>query len=177
MFQFLGELSMIKKIFEFNFKQTSITSIQEYWSKRDFNVTTEPKGEIRKKSENKKMDSYVIQKHHATRLHFDLRLERGGVLKSWALPKGIPEKSGIRRLSIQTEDHPLEYAKFEGTIPKGQYGAGEVIIWDKGQFKTKIWQENKIEIFLQGTKLNGRYVLIKLKNEKKKNWLILKAKE
>ena len=98
--------------------------LSEYASKRDFEETPEPKGGEKKGGEL----IYVIQEHHARRLHYDLRLESGGVLKSWAVPKGIPQNSGERRLAVQTEDHPYDYASFEGTIPKGQYGAGTVKI-------------------------------------------------
>jgi len=117
----------------------------------------------------------VVQEHHARRLHYDLRLERDGVLKSWAVPKGPPETSGDRRLAVQVEDHPLEYGKFEGTIPEGQYGAGTVKIWDKGLYESIAWGENKIEFIIKGEKLEGRYVLVKFKKAGEKNWLLFKA--
>jgi len=125
---------------------------------------------------------FVVQEHHARRLHYDFRLAREGILKSWAVTKGIPETSGVRRLAIETEDHPLEYSEFEGTIPKGQYGAGTVKIWDKGSYELKIWTEDKIEFFLKGKRLNGMYVLVKLKKlspkqRKQKDWLIMKMKD
>jgi len=147
-------------------------SLQEYVSKRDFALTSEPKGtEI--KGERK---SFVVQEHHARRLHYDLRLEKDGVLKSWAVPTGLPE-AGAERLAVQTEDHPLEYRSFEGTIPEGQYGAGTVKIWDKGTYEVKVWEEKKIEVILKGEKLNGRYVLAKFKKAGDKDWLLLKAKD
>lgn len=117
---------------------------------------------------------YLIQKHSATRLHYDLRLEMNDVLKSWAVPKEPPLKSGVRRLAIQVEDHPLEYANYEGNIPKGEYGAGRVEIWDKGTFNIVDLKENKLIIDINGQKLNGTYVLVRLKEPK--NWLFFKKK-
>jgi bifunctional non-homologous end joining protein LigD len=104
-------------------------------------------------------------------------LEKEGVLKSWAVPKGIPESSEDKRLAVETEDHPIEYAKFEGPIPAGQYGAGTVKIWDKGTFEVKVWDADKIEFTLNGERLNGRYVLVRLKRAGEKNWLMLKGRE
>ena len=148
--------------------------LSEYASKRNFEVTPEPKGG--EKKEEKLI--FVIQEHHARRLHYDLRLESGGVLKSWAVPKGMPENSEQRRLAVETEDHPFEYASFEGTIPAGQYGAGTVKIWDKGHYETKVWENDKIEFTLNGQRLKGRYVLVRLKKAKDdKSWLLLKGKE
>jgi DNA ligase D-like protein (predicted ligase)/DNA ligase D-like protein (predicted 3'-phosphoesterase) len=143
---------------------------EEYIAKRDFSKTPEPIGEESISQGN----SFVVQEHHARRTHWDFRLERKGVLVSWAVPKGIPSKLGQRRLAIQTEDHPLEYRNFEGIIPKGQYGAGTVEIWDKGFYVPVKWQKEKIEIILAGDLLNGRYELIKMKEEKQ--WLLFKKK-
>jgi DNA ligase D-like protein (predicted ligase)/DNA ligase D-like protein (predicted 3'-phosphoesterase) len=148
--------------------------LSEYASKRNFRQTPEPKGG--EKKEEKLI--FVIQEHHARRLHYDLRLESGGVLKSWAVPKGMPESAGERRLAVETEDHPFEYASFEGTIPVGQYGAGTVKIWDKGSYETKVWENDKIEFTLKGQRLKGRYILVRLKKAKDdKSWLLLKGKE
>jgi bifunctional non-homologous end joining protein LigD len=147
--------------------------LTEYFSKRDFSVTTEPKG-YGEKGENR---TFVVQEHHARRLHYDLRLESEGVLKSWAVPKGIPENPDQKRLAVKTEDHPLDYANFEGTIPEGQYGAGTVKIWDRGSYQPKVWDENMIEFTLKGQKLRGRYVLVRLKRAGEKNWLMLKGRE
>lgn len=147
--------------------------LQKYRSKRDFSVTAEPEGG-EKMSEDR---VFVVQEHHARRLHYDLRLEKDGVLKSWAVPKGIPESTDQKRLAVETEDHPLGYASFEGVIPKGQYGAGTVTIWDKGVYEAKVWDEKMIEFRLNGEKLQGRYVLVRLKKVGDKNWLLLKGKE
>jgi DNA ligase D-like protein (predicted ligase)/DNA ligase D-like protein (predicted 3'-phosphoesterase) len=145
--------------------------LSEYTTMRDFSKTPEPPALVEKNMGK----SFVIHEHHARRLHYDLRLEKDGVLKSWAVPKGPPEKSGDRRLAVHVEDHPLEYGKFEGTIPEGQYGAGTVKIWDKGQYETIVWGENKIEILMKGEKLEGRYVLVKFKKAGEKNWLFFKG--
>ncbi|UCD14455.1 MAG: 3'-phosphoesterase [Thermoplasmatales archaeon] len=117
---------------------------------------------------------YVIQKHHATRLHYDLRLELDGVLKSWAIPKTIPMEKDVKRLAIQTENHSLEYADFEEVIPEGNYGAGSVEIWDKGRFEIEEREEDKLVIHLYGNKLEGRYCLIRFKGQEK-NWLFFKC--
>jgi len=148
-----------------------IKPLEEYMSKRDFERTPEPKGGKASSTSN----IFVVQEHHARRLHYDLRLEKEGVLKSWAVPKGPPENIGDRRLAIETEDHPIEYARFEGTIPKGEYGAGVVKIWDRGIYKTLGWNDEKIEFILSGRRLNGRYVLIRFKRAGEKEWLIIKA--
>jgi DNA ligase D-like protein (predicted 3'-phosphoesterase) len=117
---------------------------------------------------------YVIQKHAATHLHYDLRLEMDGVLKSWAVPKEPSTSPSIRRLVVQVEDHPLDYANFEGTIPEGEYGAGEVQIWDRGTYKLLDRKENKLVININGSKLRGIYVLVRFKDDK--NWLFFKKK-
>lgn len=115
---------------------------------------------------------YLIHKHNATHLHYDLRLEMNGVLKSWAVPKEPNKKD--KRLAIQVDDHDLSYANFEGTIPKGNYGAGLVEIWDKGTYDLIDKKENKIIINLKAKKLNGEWILLQLKD--KKNWLFFKKK-
>ena len=117
---------------------------------------------------------YVIQKHDATRLHYDFRLEMDGVLKSWAIPKTPPTESGIKRLAVQVEDHPIEYANFEGTIPEEQYGAGTVEIWDKGRYAMKERKEDKLIFEIKGNKLKGLYCLVRFKG--KENWLFFKKK-
>jgi DNA ligase D-like protein (predicted ligase)/DNA ligase D-like protein (predicted 3'-phosphoesterase) len=152
--------------------QVKKSDLAEYESKRDFSVTPEPQ----RGKEEPSGRVFVVQEHHARRLHYDLRLESDGVLKSWAVPKGIPEKPGEKRLAIQTEDHPLKYAEFQGTIPKGEYGAGTVSIWDKGVYEPKVWDNSKIEITLNGGRLTGRYVLAKFKKAGEKEWILLKAR-
>jgi DNA ligase D-like protein (predicted ligase)/DNA ligase D-like protein (predicted 3'-phosphoesterase) len=154
--------------------QIAQSGLSEYISKRNFKVTTEPKGGAEK---GNRTGVFVVQEHHARRLHFDLRLEKDGVLKSWAVPKGFPETTDEKRLAVETEDHPLEYASFEGTIPTGQYGAGTVKIWDKGSYDPKVWSDNIIEFRLKGEKLQGRFVLVRLKKAKEKSWLLLKGRE
>ncbi len=117
---------------------------------------------------------YVVQKHRATHLHYDLRLEMNGVLKSWAVPKVPPTQAGTKRLAVEVEDHSLEYADFEGVIPKGEYGAGTVEIWDKGTHEILEKQPNKIAVDIHGERLKGIYLLIRFKNDR--NWLFFKKK-
>lgn len=144
--------------------------LDEYYRKRDFSNTNEPVGGVAHGQGN----SYVTQKHDAKRLHWDFRLERDGVLESWAVPKGPPEEKGEKRLAIKTEDHPLEYKDFEGTIPKGQYGAGEVEIWDKGFYVPVRWEDDKIDVVLAGERLKGRYEIIRYKDNEEDQWLLFK---
>jgi DNA ligase D-like protein (predicted ligase)/DNA ligase D-like protein (predicted 3'-phosphoesterase) len=150
--------------------QIKTQSLEEYYSKRDFTQTSEPTGGRKVGSGN----SFVVQEHRSRRLHWDFRLERDGVLVSWVVPKGVPEESGQTHLAVQTEDHPLEYGGFEGTIPKGQYGEGEVTAWDKGFYVPIKWDSNKIEVYLVGQRLKGKYEIVKIKDDKE--WLILKKK-
>jgi DNA ligase D-like protein (predicted 3'-phosphoesterase) len=144
--------------------------LEAYRKKRNFEKTKEPEGDVETDGEN----MYVIQKHQATHLHYDLRLEMDGVLKSWAVPKTPPTTYGLKRLAVQVEDHPIDYAHFEGTIPEGQYGAGTVEIWDKGHYILKDRKEDKLIFEIIGTKLNGDYCLVRFKG--KKNWLFFKKK-
>lgn len=145
-------------------------SLKKYLSKRDFEKTSEPKGGVKMNEGS----IYVIQKHAATHLHYDLRLEMDGVLKSWAVPKEPPITAGVRRLAVQVEDHPVDYANFEGSIPEGEYGAGTVEIWDKGTYKLIDRKEDKLIVDINGAKLKGVYVLVRLKDPK--NWLFFKKK-
>jgi bifunctional non-homologous end joining protein LigD len=147
--------------------------LKTYQEKRNFSITREPEG-ARTMTEG---NSFVIQEHHAHRLHYDFRLERDGVLKSWAVPKGIPELPGEKHLAVAVEDHPLEYGHFEGTIAQGEYGAGTVTIWDKGTYATKHWAADKIEVTLNGGRVSGHYVLVPFKRAGKNEWLIFKAGE
>jgi len=114
-------------------------------------------------------DTFVIQEHHARRLHYDFRLERDGVLVSWAVPKGLPTDSGQNRLAVHTEDHPLDYADFAGTIPQGEYGGGTVSIWDAGTYVTEKWRDDEVIVVLQGKRARGRYALIRTKDS---SWLM-----
>ncbi len=147
-------------------------SLKEYSKKRKFSRTSEPKGKIKKSSSKKLI--YLIHEHHASHLHYDLRLEMNGVLKSWAVPKIPPTTKNIKRLAIQVEDHPLEYAKFHGIIPEGNYGAGKVIIWDKGKYILLEKTPKKIVFDISGKKLNGKYALIKTNYGNKRSWLFFK---
>jgi DNA ligase D-like protein (predicted 3'-phosphoesterase) len=147
-------------------------ALKHYKEKRDFTKTREPEG---KSTMTGKGNYFVIHEHHARHVHYDLRLERDGVLKSWAVPKGIPEVAGKKNLAVAVEDHPLDYGHFEGTIPEGEYGAGSVIIWDNGTYDTKLWESDKIEITFHGKRLNGLYVLVPFRRAGKNEWLIFKT--
>lgn len=149
--------------------------MEEYRRKRDFQRTPEPKGEGSPREGPGRI--YVIQKHHASHLHYDLRLERDGVLKSWAIPKEPPDRPGVRRLAVQTEDHPIEYADFEGIIPEGMYGAGKVEIWDRGTYEPIEEGEGKLVFRINGERLRGEYCLIRFRPEAgDRNWLFFKKK-
>ncbi|MBW6442540.1 3'-phosphoesterase [Patescibacteria group bacterium] len=156
-------------------------ALKKYSQKRDFSKTKEPGGYKKNKKDKLSKDQnkkriFVIQFHQASHDHFDLRLEMGGILKSWAIPKEPPKSKGIKRLAIQVEDHPLNYANFQGTIPEGSYGAGKVEIWDKGEYILKSKNSNKIEFTLKGKKLDGDFVLIKTNygSNPEKNWIWFK---
>lgn len=158
-------------------------TLSTYNSKRDFTATPEPKGKISGDAAFR----FVIQRHDATRLHYDFRLELGGVLKSWAVPKGPSMNPADKRLAVMVEDHPVSYIDFEGEIPKGHYGAGTVQIWDKGIFfpinenlekisgrqALAALKKGELKIILQGDKLAGGFVLVRFKNDDK-NWLLIK---
>src|ERR1700730_17889406 len=155
--------------------------LAEYRRTRHFEDTPEPRGKKARKDEK----VFVIQKHAARRLHYDLRLEVGGVLKSWAVPKGASLKPREQRIAIQVEDHPFDYRTFEGTIPEGNYGAGVVIIWDQGTYEPEgslsveeQLQRGELKFRLHGKKLNGSFVLVKLKRSQGKNeWLLIKHRD
>jgi bifunctional non-homologous end joining protein LigD len=155
--------------------------LAEYRQKRNFDKTAEPAGSVVREG----MARFVIQKHAATRLHYDLRLEVGGVLKSWAVPKGPSLNPADKRLAVHVEDHPLEYRKFEGIIPKGQYGGGEVIVWDQGTYELEGHLDahaqlarGDLKFILHGKKVRGSFVLVQLKNSKEKNeWLLIKHRD
>src|SRR6185503_15732088 len=156
--------------------------IETYNKKRDFSKTKEPRGRKLKG----KGDSFVVQKHEASRLHWDFRLELDGVLKSWAVPKGPSLDPGENRLAMRTEDHPLDYGSFEGTIPKGEYGGGTVLLWDRGTWVPEgephaSYREGKLKFNLQGDKLQGRFTLVRMGGRRaakdEKNWLLFKDKD
>ena len=148
--------------------------LEKYQKKRKFEKTPEPKGEVSKTGKNR----FVVQEHHARNIHYDFRLEMERVLKSWAITKTPPKTAGTKRLAMQTEDHPVEYISFEGTIPKGQYGAGKVKIWDKGKYILEKKEKNELLFELQGKKLKGKYALIRPSGSRfgKKAWLFFKMK-
>ena len=153
-----------------------MSSLQEYKRKRNFRKTAEPKAAVNRQNRRR----FVIQKHAATRLHYDFRLELGGTLKSWALPKGMPFKHGEKRLAVHVEDHPVSYIAFEGTIPKGQYGGGTVMVWDEGTFETddphplKTLEKGKLHFSLKGKKLSGEWYLVRLRGDDNQ-WLIIRG--
>jgi len=155
-------------------------SLTEYRKKRNFRKTPEPAPSPGKPGAEAAGRGliYVIQKHQASRLHWDLRLEEGGELLSWAVPKEPPSEAGVRRLAVQVENHTLEYAGFKGTIPEGEYGAGKVVIWDRGTYLPIETESGRRVVELQGRRLKGAYALIKLRSEdpKDKNWLFFKLK-
>ena len=163
-------------------------TLHKYNLKRNFDSTTEPEGKIEK---SKKELVFVVQKHAASHLHYDFRLEMNGVLKSWAIPKGPSMNPADKRLAIMVEDHPYNYKDFEGNIPEGNYGAGKVIVWDNGTYTLAYEQnEHKIEtilkshlqkghlsFILKGKKLKGEFALVKLKTKQESTWLLIKKKD
>ncbi len=156
-----------------------MAKLRTYWKKRDFGKTAEPRGTAARK----KGFRYVIQKHDATRLHYDLRLELDGVMLSWAVTRGPSLVPGDKRLAIHVEDHPIEYNKFEGTIPKGQYGGGTVMVWDRGTWTPehdphKGMKKGHLDFELHGEKLNGHWHLVRMRKrpgERQEPWLLIKA--
>lgn len=164
-------------------------SLAEYHRKRDFNKTQEPRGATKTKAA--KTLVFVVQKHAATRLHYDLRLELDGVMKSWAVPKGPSMDPADKRLAMHVEDHPIEYNGFEGIIPKGQYGGGSVMIWDQGIYSygdtdldpveglRRGYEKGDLKFVMLGERLKGSFVLVRLKGKKAsgKEWLLIKHKD
>jgi bifunctional non-homologous end joining protein LigD len=159
--------------------------LRSYRAKRDFSATAEPAGAHTPASEATGAGGpgeadglrFVVQEHHATRLHWDLRLEHGGALASWAIPNGIPAHPAENRLAVHTEDHPLEYLDFEGEIPAGEYGAGTMRIWDRGTYQTHLWNDKKVEVTFHGERLSGRYGLFPIGHggagsDSAKDWMI-----
>ena len=169
-------------------ESTTATQLSEYHRKRDFSKTAEPKGGAAPVSQQL---VFVVQKHAATRLHYDLRLELDGVMKSWAVPKGPSMDPGVKRLAMEVEDHPIEYNTFEGTIPKGQYGGGTVMLWDRGIYTygntdlepsaglRKGLAKGDLKFVLLGERLKGSFVLVRTKrgDRGKNEWLLIKHKD
>ncbi len=157
--------------------------LKKYKAKRDFSKTAEPKGRKPLPKQVRGACRFVIQKHDARRLHYDFRLQMEGVLKSWALPKGLPWKQGEKHLAVEVEDHPIEYEAFEGVIPEGNYGAGTVIVWDRGAYYVygeqplKSLREGKLHLVLAGKKAQGEWTLVRIRGRdgEKNQWLILKT--
>ena len=157
--------------------------LKKYKAKRDFSKTAEPKGRKPLPKQVRGACRFVIQKHDARRLHYDFRLQMEGVLKSWALPKGLPWKQGEKHLAVEVEDHPIEYETFEGVIPEGNYGAGTVMVWDSGAYYVygeqplKSLREGKLHLVLAGKKAQGEWTLVRIRGRdgEKNQWLILKT--
>ncbi|RUU56822.1 DNA polymerase ligase N-terminal domain-containing protein, partial [Mesorhizobium sp. M2C.T.Ca.TU.002.02.1.1] len=158
-----------------------MAGLEQYHAKRDFRKTAEPAGKVGKQKHGGGI--FVVQKHAATRLHYDFRLEHDGVLWSWAVTRGPSLDPHEKRLAVHVEDHPIDYASFEGTIPKGEYGGGSVIVWDDGKWipegdPAEGMKKGHIGFELQGYKLHGRWHLVRLKprsGEKRDNWLLIKS--
>lgn len=164
--------------------------LTEYRRKRDFSRTAEPKGS---RAVPRTKLAYVIQKHAASRLHFDLRLELDGVMKSWAVPKGPSLDPAVKRLAVQVEDHPIEYNQFEGTIPEGEYGGGTVMIWDQGTYRyggtdpdsdpieglRRGYAKGELKFTLQGNRLKGSWVLVRTRrgDSRRPQWLLFKQRD
>ena len=163
-------------------------ALEAYRKKRNFDHTPEPPGDVRRAA-RRRTPIFVVQKHDASRLHYDFRLEINGVLTSWAVPKGPSMNPADKRLAVMTEDHPLEYADFEGVIPKGQYGAGTVMVWDKGWYDPagdvpvdRQLARGKIDVVLHGRKLREGFTIIRTTNRSSgrsqtRNWLLVKHRD
>ena len=155
----------------------------EYKRKRDFKKTAEPAGGAKARGRKTRANRFIIQKHDASRLHYDFRLEMDGVLKSWAVPKGLPWAQAERHLAVEVEDHPIDYADFEGIIPEGQYGGGTVMVWDRGTYEltppgdpVEAVRKGKLHVILHGEKAKGEWALIRIRAEGGKNqWLLMKT--
>jgi DNA ligase D-like protein (predicted 3'-phosphoesterase) len=161
--------------------------LSTYLAKRNFSRTPEPRGSRPKPH---RQPLFVVQKHAARALHYDFRIEVDGVLKSWAVPKGPPKDPSEKRLALPTEDHPLEYAEFEGVIPEGEYGAGKMAIWDLGTYRTLADNDNaeavpmaraiangRVRIWVDGKKLHGGYALTRMGSGRRVRWLLVKMKD
>jgi bifunctional non-homologous end joining protein LigD len=162
-------------------------SLKKYQSKRNFDVTSEPSGSGLKRSSPKTALAYVIQKHQASHLHYDFRLEWNGVLLSWAIPKGPSLDPSVKRLAAAVEDHPVEYGSFEGVIPEGEYGGGTVMLWDYGTWTPEVpdvdaaLRKGELKFTLNGKKMKGSWVLVRTKGgfggSSKPQWLLIKHRD
>jgi bifunctional non-homologous end joining protein LigD len=160
-------------------------ALEEYRKKRRFGVTPEPEGKKAGPKRRRKKLSYVIQKHRATALHYDFRLEWNGVMLSWAVPKGPSLDPSVKRLAMQVEDHPIEYNEFEGIIPEGEYGGGTVMIWDRGVWASEAedvdaaLRKGELKFAMAGEKLNGSWVLVRTRRrgEERPAWLLIKHRD
>jgi bifunctional non-homologous end joining protein LigD len=156
--------------------------LAKYHAKRDFRVTSEPKGSAKARGSANE-PSFMIQKHQARNLHYDFRLEWNGVLLSWAVPKGPSLDPSVKRLAMAVEDHPLEYGGFEGTIPEGQYGGGTVMLWDRGTWEPEdpdvdaSLRKGELKFTLHGSKLRGSWVLVRTKGFGERSWLLIKHRD
>jgi bifunctional non-homologous end joining protein LigD len=161
-------------------------SLEKYRTKRNFEVSPEPSGKSLDSKPSERPLQYVIQKHRATQLHYDFRLELNGVLLSWAIPKGPSLDPSVKRLAMQVEDHPLEYGGFEGVIPEGEYGGGTVMVWDNGEWTPEsddiesALQKGDLKFTLHGKKLHGSWVLVRTRgygSRADKSWLLIKHRD
>src|SRR6202040_543082 len=159
-------------------------SLDKYKQKRNFQISPEPSGKSLAGARRKKGLAYVIQKHRASRLHYDFRLEWNGVLLSWAVPKGPSPDPSVKRLAMQVEDHPVEYGSFEGIIPEGEYGGGTVMVWDRGTWTPEVpdvdaaLQKGDLKFTLHGVKLKGSWVLVRTRGfGGKPSWLLIKHRD
>jgi len=150
-----------------------VADLSDYRRKRDPARTPEPMPDHEDVAVPRGDDDvFVVQEHHARRLHWDVRFERDGVLVSWAVPKGLPARPGPPRLAVHTEDHPLEYVTFEGEIPKGEYGGGTITIWDRGTYEVHHWNPNKVEVVLRGSRVSGRFAFVNTHKDGSRDWLV-----
>ncbi|HLW72838.1 MAG TPA: DNA polymerase ligase N-terminal domain-containing protein [Candidatus Babeliales bacterium] len=187
-------IALIALLIGLGFMLIPYDSLLMYKKKRNFDVSPEPQGNTMKAKHSSHKTSkgkpiFVIQKHNASHLHYDFRLEIDGVLKSWAIPKGPSTDPHDKRLAMETEDHPMDYARFEGIIPEGEYGAGAVIVWDTGTFENikekdgkpislaQSYKNGQIEVNLHGKKLQGGYALIRTSGDDMKKWLCIKMRD
>lgn len=178
-----GKPPVLRNSGQRGFVAPSMTKLSSYYAKRDFGQTKEPRGSVAKSDKHR----FVIQRHAATRLHYDLRLELGGVYKSWAVTKTPSLDPAVKRLAVEVEDHPIEYGTFEGTIPEGQYGGGTVQLWDRGTWRSQSDTPERdlgkghLKFVMDGERMKGKWALIRMRDDKHRpgarirhNWLLIK---